>query len=216
VTEGEWTTCADAGLLLSACRERGSPVSERKLRLFASACVCHIWDRLPDNRCRQALMVGERLADGEVGAAGLAAARQAVWAALQDVAPEFMSPEEHAIVAAWYTLADSGLICFAAANRSASCLGAGKAAEEVQHAVVFRDIVGNPFRPVAVLPAWQSSTVAALARGIYDDRAFDRLPSLADALMDAGCDDPDILAHCRSEGPHVRGCWVVDLVLGKA
>ena len=54
-----------------------------------------------------------------------------------------------------------------------------------------------------------------LARGIYEDRAFDRLPLLADALMDAGCADEQILAHCRSEGPHVRGCWVVDLVLGK-
>jgi hypothetical protein len=65
-------------------------------------------------------------------------------------------------------------------------------------------------------PAWLTSTVIALARGIYDDRAFDRMPILADALEDAGCDNADILAHCRdADATHVRGCWVVDLILGK-
>jgi len=68
---------------------------------------------------------------------------------------------------------------------------------------------------VAADPAWLTPTVASLARGIYTDRAFDRLPILADALQDAGCDSADILGHCRGPGPHVRGCWVVDLVLGK-
>jgi hypothetical protein len=66
-------------------------------------------------------------------------------------------------------------------------------------------------------PAWLTSDVLALARGIYDDRAFDRMPILADALQDAGCDSADILDHCRdSKQVHVRGCWVVDLVLGKS
>jgi hypothetical protein len=78
-----------------------------------------------------------------------------------------------------------------------------------------RDIFGNPFRTVAIDPSWLTSTVVSLAEGIYTDRAFDRLTILADALQDAGCDDPDILDHCRGPGPHVRGCWVVDLVLGK-
>ena len=88
--------------------------------------------------------------------------------------------------------------------------------EEAKLSVLFRDIVGNPFRPVAFDPAWRTSTVLALAEGIYADRAFDRLPILADALEDAGCDHPDILQHCRGEGPHVRGCWIVDLILGKS
>ena len=78
-----------------------------------------------------------------------------------------------------------------------------------------REVVGNPFRPVAFDPRWLTSTVVGLARGIYDERAFDRMPILADALEDAGCDDAHVLAHCRGDGPHVRGCWVVDLVLGK-
>jgi hypothetical protein len=80
----------------------------------------------------------------------------------------------------------------------------------------FRDIVGNPFRPVTFDPSWRTSTAHALAQGIYADRAFDRLPILADALQDAGCENADILTHCRDlQFAHVRGCWVVDLVLGK-
>ncbi|MBL8793522.1 MAG: hypothetical protein JNM56_06440 [Planctomycetia bacterium] len=78
-----------------------------------------------------------------------------------------------------------------------------------------REVCGNPFRPVKVDPAWLTSTVVLLAQAIYDERAFDRLPILADALEDAGCDHADILNHCRSEGPHVRGCWALDLVLGR-
>jgi hypothetical protein len=76
-------------------------------------------------------------------------------------------------------------------------------------------IFGNPFRPGAVDPAWLTSTVVELAHGIYAERAFDRLPILADALQDAGCENADVLDHCRGPGPHARGCWVVDLVLGK-
>jgi len=81
---------------------------------------------------------------------------------------------------------------------------------------LLRDIFGNPFRPVSFDPNWRTSTVVALAEGVYADRAFDRLPILADALEDAGCDHPDILAHCRGLGPHARGCWAVDLILGKS
>jgi hypothetical protein len=80
---------------------------------------------------------------------------------------------------------------------------------------LIHDLFANPFRPIALDPRWRTSDAVGLARAIYDDRAFDRLPILADALIDAGCDDEQVLAHCRSDGPHVRGCWVVDLVLGK-
>jgi hypothetical protein len=80
---------------------------------------------------------------------------------------------------------------------------------------ILRDIINNPFRPVSVDPVWRTSDVVALAAGIYEERAFDRLPILADALQDAGCDDADILGHCRGDSPHLRGCWAVDLVLGK-
>ena len=89
-------------------------------------------------------------------------------------------------------------------------------AEDRAHADLFRDIIGNPFRPVAFDPAWRTETAVGLAERMYDSRDFSTMPVLADALEDAGCDHPDMLAHCRGGGPHVRGCWVIDLVLGKA
>jgi hypothetical protein len=83
-------------------------------------------------------------------------------------------------------------------------------------APLLRDIVGNPFRPVSFDPVWRTDTTVSLAKHVYGSRDFSAMPILADALQDAGCDSPDILSHCRGPGPHVRGCWVVDLVLGKA
>ncbi len=87
--------------------------------------------------------------------------------------------------------------------------------EQLAQSLLLHDIFGNPFHPVAFDPAWRTEAVVGPARGVYEDRAFDRLPVLADALEDAGCADAAVLAHCRGPGPHVRGCWVVDLVLGK-
>jgi hypothetical protein len=84
------------------------------------------------------------------------------------------------------------------------------------HLPHLRDIAGNPFRPVAFDPSWRTEAAVALARGMYESRDFAPMPVLADALEDAGCAEPDILAHCRKPGLHVRGCWVVDLVLGKS
>ena len=81
--------------------------------------------------------------------------------------------------------------------------------------ILIRDIFGNPFRPVVPNPSYLVPAVLELARGIYQERAFDRMPDLADALENAGCTNADILEHCRGPGPHVRGCWVVDLILGK-
>ena len=78
-----------------------------------------------------------------------------------------------------------------------------------------RDIFGNPFRPMAFDSAWRTSDVMLLARGIHDESAFDRTPILADALQDAGCDNDDVLTHCRDTSlAHVRGCWVIDRLLG--
>jgi hypothetical protein len=85
-------------------------------------------------------------------------------------------------------------------------------------AALLRDIFRNPFRRVTVRKAWlawHGGTIPELAQAIYDGRAFDRLPSLADTLEDAGCDNADILNHLRGPGPHVRGCWVVDCLIGK-
>jgi hypothetical protein len=92
-------------------------------------------------------------------------------------------------------------------------------AEKKIQAHLLRDVVGNPFRPPPALALavreWNENTPGRIAQTIYEEGAFDRLPILADALEDAGCGSADILAHCRGPGPHVRGCWVVDLILGK-
>jgi hypothetical protein len=93
------------------------------------------------------------------------------------------------------------------------------ATEEKVQADLLRCIIGNPFRPSSPLPltvlTWNGGTVVKLAQAIYEERAFERLPVLADALEEAGLADTDILAHCRGPGPHVRGCFLVDLLLGK-
>src|SRR5262249_40412108 len=94
-----------------------------------------------------------------------------------------------------------------------------RAAEEEHHCSLFRDIFGNPFRPLPSLDRLQSARngriITDLAKAIYEERTFDRLPILADALEAAGCVDGEILSHCRQPGPHVRGCWVLDFLLGR-
>ena len=91
-----------------------------------------------------------------------------------------------------------------------------QAAERKHLASVLRCVTGNPFRPIAFDSRWRTGTTLSLTRQMYESRDFSAMPILADALQDAGCDNSDILNHCRdASAPHVRGCWVVDLVLEK-
>jgi len=80
---------------------------------------------------------------------------------------------------------------------------------------LIHEVIGNPFRPNTFSSDWRTDTAVTLAHSMYESGDFSVMPILADALQDAGCENEDVLNHCRSEGPHVRGCWVVDLVLGK-
>jgi hypothetical protein len=96
------------------------------------------------------------------------------------------------------------------------------AKERAAQADLWREILGNPSRRVSLDPAWRTRLVLSLALGAYQERVLpegilmaDRLAVLADALEDAGCHDVEVLSHLRSPGPHVRGCWVIDLILGK-
>jgi len=82
-------------------------------------------------------------------------------------------------------------------------------------AALVRDVVGNPFRPATIDRRWLTAAVVSTARAIYDRRAFDQMTELAEDLEWAGCTDADVLEHCRGPGPHVLGCWVVDLILRK-
>ncbi len=106
-----------------------------------------------------------------------------------------------------------------------STWAANTARPTIQRAAERADLLRDIFGPLPFLPhpppdlawlSWNSATVVSLAQGIYEERAFDRLPVLGDALEDAGCQDAEVLGHCRAGGEHTRGCWVVDLVLGKA
>jgi hypothetical protein len=89
---------------------------------------------------------------------------------------------------------------------------------EAEQVRLMHEIFGNPFRPIIVPEAWQSTNdgiAIKMAQSIYESGRFGDLPILGDALEDGGCDNAEILAHCRGGGDHVRGCWVIDLLLGK-
>ena len=221
MTEAEWLACEGPNAMLLFLRDRAS---ERKLRLFACACCRRIWDWLGDERSRAAVEIAEDHADGLADDSRLHTARNDA-SDCELLLGNRLNPDESARAAYW-TLLEQEFIGVAELVRIAvSIAAAARRTEPIEAAVsreacwqvrLLRDIIGNPFRPVAIDPAWLTANVLDLARTIYAERAFDRLPILADALMDAGCDDPLILDHCRSSGPHVRGCWVVDLLLGKA
>jgi hypothetical protein len=93
--------------------------------------------------------------------------------------------------------------------------GEDPAIEEKAQCDLIRDIFGNPFRPVTFASAWRTDSAVSIARTMYDSHDLSAMPILADAIEDAGCDSEEILGHCRGPGPHVRGCWALDLILGK-
>jgi hypothetical protein len=90
-----------------------------------------------------------------------------------------------------------------------------KETEKMAQCDLLRDLVGDPFRAVGLDPCWLNGTVVNIARAIYDEGRFRDLPILGDALVDAGCDLVEVVAHCRSQALHVGGCWLVDAILGK-
>jgi hypothetical protein len=90
------------------------------------------------------------------------------------------------------------------------------AREEAEQVALLREIFGSPSRPASAHSPWLTSTAVSLAERVYATQDFSALPILADALQDAGCENAEVLEHCRGGGEHVRGCWVIDLVLGRA
>jgi hypothetical protein len=103
----------------------------------------------------------------------------------------------------------------AAAYAARCCKRTLRDRERAAQAALLRDVCGNPFRPARLDAHCRGATAVQVARAIYEENAFDRLPILADALEDAGCTDVELLSHCRGSGDHVRGCWAVDLVLAR-
>jgi hypothetical protein len=165
--------------------------SERKLRLYAVAVLTADMASDTDREYRVRMETALRFADGNVSLEVL----REHWGMRENTWPE-------------------------RARQWALEVAAGEASEEPTRssAIVklLHELFAHPFRPAAFDPAWRTSDVLLLANGIYAERAFDRMPILADALQDAGCDSAAALDHLRdAAAPHVRGCWALDLVLGK-
>jgi hypothetical protein len=194
--------------------------SERKLRLFNCGCCRRHWHLFSESALREAVEAAEQVADGLLEYActqppkKISSELERVFQAVeaveakrwpQSAAGKVLSAYRPDYGWVWEVLAygpDDGEY--------------GEASNELRcQAELFRCVFGNPFRPVVFAPQWRTSDVVALARSIYESRDFSAMPILTDALMDAGCEDVELLGHCHSSGPHVRGCWVVDLVLGK-
>jgi hypothetical protein len=240
MTERQWLACGDPERMLEFLKGKAS---HRKLRLFACACCRRIWHLLTDKRSRSAVELAERhadlLADGKerrhaavaaqaatMSASGLAGqARHAatlstavhMWGNGAGDSPAWLSSDQ----------ASSAVAFQAIDPRPDSVWGSSiwvsaKRGEQAVQSNLLRDIFGNPFRPVTLGPSWRTPDVVTLAQAAYDNRTLpagtlepERLALLADALEDAGCANRDILGHLRSPEVHVRGCWALDLILGK-
>jgi hypothetical protein len=216
MTEVEWRACELPWEALPAVADR---MTARKLRLFACACCRRVAHLARDPRYEAAVEVLERFADGLVRDSAR------IRAAKLDLDDSGLKPNVVACLlselrrAAAKTVTrdarDLGQSAAAAVSytdaRRFQALKRGEAGRQL-----LRDIAGNPFRLVAFSPARRTDTALALARQMYGSRDFSAMPILADALQDAGCDTEEVLSHCRDpEQVHVRGCWVVDLVLGR-
>ena len=223
MTEVEWLTCRDTQRMLSFVLPRRPDAGHKALR-FAVACLRRTEWRLLPNQLHGLERV-EAIADGTAPAS------------FDPASFGFITSEDRPFASRFAGFA--WLVCQARKQPERimpPSVVAREAVELAQTALdptlaidtvlseelarlseVVRDIFGNPFRLVSLDPSWLSSDVLALARGIYADRAFDGMPILADALQDAGCTNDDVLNHCRDTSlTHVRGCWVVDLLLGKS
>jgi hypothetical protein len=221
MTEAEWLASAVPDPMLAFLRGK---VSDRKLRLFACSCCGLAWNYIDDERNRRAVELAERLADGaaagrnELGAVRASARNGTAWCTIMDSAWDAACYAARSGAGDAARFAIRGKSWGRREERDTAWRDA-RAAARVAQAALLRDIFGPlPFRPVTLHPTWLAQNrwvVWRLAESIYNDRAFDLLPILADALEEAGCTNTDLLGHLRGLGPHVRGCFVLDLLLAK-
>jgi hypothetical protein len=185
--EVQWAECGDVRVVHSAFDTLGHRLSGRKVRLFTCALARAVAPADSEVWVHHAIDAGEVMADG----------------ASPPIRPEFI--RQH--------LPD----CLARSclDSHASTLWTGIPFPDAPAAGIYRDLVPNPFIPLSWNSDWFTSTVRELAAHIYNRREFSTMPILAGALQDAGCEDEQILNHCRAEKPHARGCWVLDAILGK-
>jgi len=204
MTEADWL----AGRVRTMLRYARSKATMRQRRLLACG-FCRInWSQLPDDRLKRLIELIERYADGQSGGGTLVRAYELFGVVKEPAVANALDPDML-----------KALRAAQASNEDPPGMAFPQWQDSNLQVALLHDIFGNPFRPTPPLPpvvlAWNDGTVPKLAQAIYEDRAFNRLPILADALEEAGCNNADILAHCRQPGEHFRGCWVVDLLLGK-
>jgi len=225
MTEEEWLTATDPTPMLEFLRGKAS---DRKLRLSVVASLSHAFDRFrtgwratPDSSYPDVIDLAERYADGLDAATECRAAyaylRQRKIASIhvanllvmiESIAVHIPITIDQSMIA----LRNCDNCCYRRTNLADLSPWQSELAPQSDF---LRDIFGNPFRPGALDPGWLTSTTVAVARHMYESRDFTLMPILADALQDAGCDNDDILTHCRGPGPHVRGCWALDYLLEK-
>lgn len=207
-------------------RARRYRPTRRKLHLYSCRCVRRIRASLIYEESEQAIFIAERFADGKATPEELHAARVAAQRAVNCVKREDgpgARTAARAAVSLTHDPPDNRRGLLLAINRARRVIGqiinslpeAQGAAEYKVQTDLLRCIFGNPFGKHRIEPGWRTSAVVDLANTVYYQRAFKTLPILADALEDAGCTSAEMLHHCRSPGPHGRGCWVVDAILGK-
>ncbi len=241
MTESEWVVSNDPKAMLQAL---AGHATDRKLRLFANACCHRVMSHIADDRSRAAVEFAERHADTGVarrkGRPAIHRAAKAAWQEAYMKMFEITDPVEHARHMAEVTAAEAAAVALDSNARWSAEYAAGfssiargwrllassgvtsrefdqaaRRPEEEQQAHLLREVFGNPFRPRTVHPSWRSSNVVSLTLVTYQEGTFEQLPVLADALLDAGCSDEDLMDHFRGPGLHVRGCWALDLVLAK-
>jgi hypothetical protein len=223
MTEAEWPRSNDLEQMIALLRRRLSP---RQWRLFACACCRQLWPLLDDASARRGVELAEARADGAASDAQCQAVCAEVQSAMNANVPRWTLYR-----AACDALAgdvgrakaeDVARSVGLAAHRATGDLGVRRAQPSL-----LRDIAGNPFRPAPPLApavlAWNDGTVVRLDQATYDERHMPagtldagRLGVLADALLDAGCEDEELVRHLREPGADVRGCWAVDVILGKS
>lgn len=220
-----WTTSTDPDRMLEAAAGR---LSDRQLLLFGCACARRVLGLLSDSIPAVISMVegiaevedpGERheaLRGALLGSpVGQMMGLPVVLAQSRIRLAEYI-PFVARVLRAWEWRAQTPPEEREPTEYLTPFLNTSPRRDHPEQAALLRCVAGDPFRPPRFDPAWRTSDVTLLATGIYADGAFDRHPILADALMDAGCGADPIQSHLRTPGPHARGCWVVDLVLGKS
>jgi hypothetical protein len=216
MNEREWDSSTDPlRLLRSVRRGRRRGPSERKLRLFACACCRRVRGAVKGRWQREAVELAERYADGAADYLDLLAAQGRAWEAAGCESVDAVA------IPAVLTASPDADDLWAVAG-SVAALAKNPAAVAVAQAALVRELFGNPLRPVTVDPPWLTPTVRALAQAAYNDALRPsghldpaRLAIVADALEEAGCTESGVLDHLHGCGPHVPGCWAVDLVLAK-